>query len=218
MIAGALAPVSTIGRQATSIKTMAANPLLRIRSHAKKTFGETFGAATGVNAPSYKRNHGPSATSFKHRLRIHQQGGAAATVAGGADPGFHIWPTGHINQDNGSESASSRPVPCQKDVRRDVRRRDRGQRPQLQKKPWPLSHILQTPATNPPTRRRRRHCSWGHFECLYRKEEEQSELLTAGSVALFSRSRCDRGKLTPLLSRLGQQQPSPRADTEGVTA
>ncbi len=55
--------------------------------------------------------------------------GAAATVAGGADPGFHTWPTGHIPQDNSSETSSPHPAPCQKDVRRGVRRRDRGQRP-----------------------------------------------------------------------------------------
>jgi hypothetical protein len=45
---------------------MAPKPLLRIRSHAKKTFGEAFGAATGVSDPSYKktriRNHLPAAT------------------------------------------------------------------------------------------------------------------------------------------------------------
>ena len=91
-----LAPVSTIGLRATSLKTTAPNPLLRSRSHAKKTFGEAFGAAT---------------------------------VAGYAGPGFHTWPSGHIPQDNGSETASPHPAPCQKHVRRDVRRRDRGQRP-----------------------------------------------------------------------------------------
>ena len=74
----------------------ASNPLFRIRSPAKQTFGEAFGAAT---------------------------------VAGSAGPGFHNWPSGHIPQDNGPESAFSHPVPCQKDVRRGVRRRDRGQRP-----------------------------------------------------------------------------------------
>jgi hypothetical protein len=80
----------------------------------------------------YRRNHGPSATSLKHRIRIHQQGGDAATVAGGVDPGFHTWPPGHIPQDNGCETiqtASSDPVPCQKIVRRGVRCRDRGRRP-----------------------------------------------------------------------------------------
>ena len=35
---------------------MAPKPLLRIRSTAKKTFGETFGAATGVSDPGYKRS------------------------------------------------------------------------------------------------------------------------------------------------------------------
>ena len=34
---------------------------------------------------------------------------------------------------HGSESASPQPAPCQKDVRKGVRHRDRGQRPQLQK-------------------------------------------------------------------------------------
>ena len=36
-------------------------------------------------------------------------GGHAATVAGDAGPGFHTWPSGHILQDNGSESASDTP-------------------------------------------------------------------------------------------------------------
>ena len=51
---------------------------------------------------------------------------------------------------HGSESASSQPAPCQKDVRRGVRRGDRGQRPTATKDP------------NPEQRRRRpsRHCSW----------------------------------------------------------
>ena len=38
------------------------------------------------------------------------RGGQAATVAGYAGPGFHTWPSGHILQDNGSESASTNPV------------------------------------------------------------------------------------------------------------
>jgi hypothetical protein len=118
---------------------MAPNPLLRIRPHAKKTFGETFGAATGVSDPRLQ----------KIRIRNRCAGGDAATVAGYAGPGFHTWPAGHIPQDNGSETASSHPVPCQKDVRRDVRRGDRGQRPTATK----------DPNTKPLRRRRRRHCS-----------------------------------------------------------
>ena len=116
---GTLAPVSIIGPQATSFKTMAPKPLLRIRPHAKKTFGETFGAATGVSDPRLQ----------KIRIRNNGAGGQAATVAGHAGPGFHTWPSGHIPQDNGSETASPHPAPCQKDVRRGVRRRDWGQRP-----------------------------------------------------------------------------------------
>jgi len=64
-------------------------------------------------------------------------GGRAATVAGYAGPGFHTWPLGHIPQDNGSETACSHPVTCPKDVRRGVRRRDRGQRPTATKDPAP---------------------------------------------------------------------------------
>ena len=33
----------------------APNPLLRIRPHAKKTFGEAFGAATGVSDPRLQK-------------------------------------------------------------------------------------------------------------------------------------------------------------------
>jgi hypothetical protein len=43
--------VFTIGLRATSLKTMAAKPLIRSRSPAKNSFGETFGAATGVSDP-----------------------------------------------------------------------------------------------------------------------------------------------------------------------
>jgi hypothetical protein len=128
---------------------MAPNPLLRIRPHAKKTFGETFGAATGVSDPRLQ----------KIRIRNRCAGGDAATVAGYAGPGFHTWPAGHIPQDNGSETASSQPVPCQKDVRRGVRRCDRGQRPTATK----------DPNTKPLRRRRRRHCSrvrWPRFPQL----------------------------------------------------
>ena len=67
----------------------APKPLFRIRSSAKKTFGETFGAATGVSDPRLQ----------KTRIRNNGAGGDAATVAGVAGPGFHPWPSGHIPQD-----------------------------------------------------------------------------------------------------------------------
>ena len=86
---------------------MAPNPLLRIRSHAKKTFGEAFGAATGVSDPRLQ----------KIRIRNNGAGGQAATVAGYGGPGFHTWPSGHILQDNGSESASTNPVTTKKTFR-----------------------------------------------------------------------------------------------------
>ena len=62
---------------------------IRIRFPAKKTFGETFGAATGVSDPRLQKN----------RIRNDDAGGQAATVAGYAGPGFHNWPAGHILRD-----------------------------------------------------------------------------------------------------------------------
>ena len=121
----------------------APNPLLRIRSSAKKTFGEAFGAATGVSDPRLQ----------KIRIRNNGAGGDAATVDGVAGPGFHTWPSGHIPQDNGSETAFSHPAPWQKDVRRGVRRGDRGQRPTA----------TNDPDTKQLRRRQSRHCSWGRW-------------------------------------------------------
>ena len=64
------------------------NPLLRSRSTAQKSFGETFGAATGVSDPRLQ----------KTRIRNAYPGGQAATVAGHAGPGFHNWPQSHTPQ------------------------------------------------------------------------------------------------------------------------
>jgi hypothetical protein len=60
---------------------------------------------------------------------------------------------------HGSETASPHPPPCQKDVRKGVRRRDRGQQPTATKDPNP----------KPLRRRRSRHCSrvrWPRFPHL----------------------------------------------------
>ena len=54
----------------------------------KKTFGEAFGAATGVSDPRLQ----------KIQIRNRGAGGQAATVTGYAGPGFHTWPPGHIPQ------------------------------------------------------------------------------------------------------------------------
>ena len=75
-------------------------------------------------------------------------------LAGSAGPGFHTWPSGHISQDNGSETTSSHPVPCQKDVRRGVRRRDcsrvRGPRfPHLALRPHLSRHGCETASSHP---------------------------------------------------------------------
>ena len=55
-------------------------------------------------------------------------------LAGYAGPGFHTWPGSADVLVGEYESGDSHPVPCQKDVQRDVRRRDRGQRPTATKK------------------------------------------------------------------------------------
>ena len=55
----------------------------------KNTFGEAFGAATGVSDPRLQ----------KLRIRNNGAGGKAAAVAGYVGPGFHNWPSGHIPQD-----------------------------------------------------------------------------------------------------------------------
>jgi hypothetical protein len=71
------------------------------------------------------------------RIRTIYAGGGAASVAGYVGTGFHNWPPSHIPQDNGSETAASHRSPCQKDVRRGVRRRDRGQPPTATEDPDP---------------------------------------------------------------------------------
>ena len=139
-----------------SFKTMAANPLIRPPAPASPDV-----ARAPVIPKRIHRLSGDPPSQIQRRN--HQSGGKAATVAGDAGPGFHTWPPGHILQTTDTNPLIRIRFPANKIVRRNVRRRDRGQRPQLQKKPWPLSHILQTPDTNPPTRRRSRHCSWGRW-------------------------------------------------------
>ena len=99
---------------------------------SKKTFGET--RADTVESVFLHRPGGSGVSDprlQKIRIRNNCAGGKAATVAGYVGPGFHNWPSSHIPQDNGSESASPQPAPCQKNVRR----RDRGQRPTATKDP-----------------------------------------------------------------------------------
>jgi hypothetical protein len=46
----------------------APNPFLCIRPHVKKTFGEAFGAVTGVSEPSYRRTvaHAPLPSGHRY--------------------------------------------------------------------------------------------------------------------------------------------------------
>ena len=70
-------------------------------------------------------------------------------LAGYAGPGFHNWPGSADVLVGEYETGDSHPATCQKDVRRNVRRRDRGQRPTATK----------NPDTKPLRRRQSRRCS-----------------------------------------------------------
>ena len=88
-------------------------------------------------------------SAANRRSRISARQGSLLPAGRVRWPRFpHLAPKPHPSR-HGSESASSQPVPCQKNVRRGVRRRDRGQRPTATKDPDP----------KPLRRRRRRHCS-----------------------------------------------------------
>ena len=78
----------------------------------QKTFVETFGEARAATVESGSfsptgRLRGQRPQLQKIRIRNHHPGGKAATVAGYAGPGFHNWPSGHIDQGAGSETPSS---------------------------------------------------------------------------------------------------------------
>jgi hypothetical protein len=57
-----------------------------------------------LKSSNEQRHSGPRVQSERNgRQGNHQPRGGAATVAGGAGPGFHIWPSGHILQDTDSQ-------------------------------------------------------------------------------------------------------------------
>ena len=72
-------------------------------------------------------------SAANRRSRISARQGSLLPAGRVRRPRFPHLAFGPHPSRHGSESASSHPPPCQKDVRRGVRRRDRGQRPQLQK-------------------------------------------------------------------------------------
>jgi hypothetical protein len=88
----------------------APNPLLRIRPHAKKTFGETFGAATGVSDPRLQKirirnrcaSHIPeSTTTYPAVLALALETLAKEHTAPDKQTHFHVlkpWLTGDANQ------------------------------------------------------------------------------------------------------------------------
>jgi hypothetical protein len=146
-----LAPVSTLGPQATSLKTR-----IRIRFH-----GAGRRLCSKIVRRDVRRRHRGQRPQLQKtpasRIRNHQPGGAAATVAGDVGPGFHTWPPSHIPQDTDTKPLlRSRAAPLLKNrsVRRSVRRP--GSAP-------PATENTRIPHPKPPARRRRRHCSWGRW-------------------------------------------------------
>ncbi len=93
-------------------------------------------------------------SAANRRSRISARQGSLLPAGRVRRPRFPHLAFGPHPSRHGSESASSHPPPCQKDVRRGVRRRDRGQRPQLQKKKDTLAHPRHFPH-DPDTKRLR---------------------------------------------------------------
>ena len=91
------------------------------------------------------------------RLRNHQPGGAAATVAGDVGPGFHTWPPGHILQ-----ATDTNPLPRSPPSPLLKNRSERCSAPRPGSAP-PATENTRIPHPKPPARRHRRHCSWGRW-------------------------------------------------------
>jgi hypothetical protein len=115
-------------------------PQLALRPHPSRPGSESVSSHPApcqkdVRRGVRRRDRGQRPTATEIRIRNNNAGGAAATVAGYAGPGFHTWPSSHIPQD-----PDLKPFLCirphtKKDVRRGVGRRDRGQRPTATKDP-----------------------------------------------------------------------------------
>ena len=121
------------------------NPLLRSRSPTKKSFGEAFGAATGVSDPRLQKKKKPCP----------QATGPGLPSAGDHDSTYTFFLTRRRGERGGRKIGFSPRAPrlrvnrgfaCSKDVRRSVRRgvrrRNRGQRPTAteEKKPSAQRH------------------------------------------------------------------------------
>ena len=91
------------------------------------------------------------------RLRNHQPGGAAATVAGDVGPGSPHWPLGHTPQDTEAKSCHRGPSPGLHQ-----NRSERCSAPRPGSAP-PATENTRIPHPKPPARRHRRHCSWGRW-------------------------------------------------------
>ena len=115
-----MAPVSTLGPQATYLKTRIRNHFFESgRRPRRKTRSVRRSAPRPGSATHGYRNPNPK----RRRRRPSRR---CSRVRWPRFP--HLAPRPHPSKYD-SESASSQPVTCSKDVRRGVRRRDRGQRP-----------------------------------------------------------------------------------------
>ena len=142
----------------------------------------------------------PRAIESRHRSicpraadpkRLHV--GQAATVAGYAGPGFHNWPGSADVLVGESESASPHPVPCQKNVRRGVRRRTVAGYAGPGFHTWPSGHIPQDTAPKPLLRlRSTAKKTFGAATGVSdpRLQKTQTRNKHAGGKAATDRGRC----------------------------
>jgi hypothetical protein len=129
----------------------------------KMTFGEVFGAATGVSAPSYKNTRIPHPKPPTRRPSRHCSWGR--------------WPRFPPLASRPHPSTTDPKLllrirsPAQKNVRRDVRRstrRDRRFRYLFNDRaaPGSATPATENPNPKPPSRRPSRHCSWARWSRL----------------------------------------------------
>ena len=93
-LAGYAGPVSTLGPGALTSSSASTKPLLRIRPHAKKTFGAaTVAGYVGPGFHNWPQSHIPQDTNPKPLLRIRSRakktfGEAFGAATGVSDPSY----------------------------------------------------------------------------------------------------------------------------------
>ena len=123
-LAGSAGPGFHNWPQATSLKTRLRNRFSASGPMSKRRSERRSAPRPGSATHGYKRTGSETAAQAGRRRCSRVRWPRFSQLAFGPHPSRHS-----------SETASSHPVPCQKDVRRSVRRRDRGQRPTATKDP-----------------------------------------------------------------------------------